>query len=135
MARAGASGNRLKYRDVEVVLGMLNRGDRQHDIAAYFGVNGGRIGEISTGDGDYPSATPANEIDLPPPGPYLTRYALEGVIASLNDAIEAIDLAEAEKDVADVKAAFQLATDTLVAKIKELKEVWQFPTPPPPLWR
>jgi hypothetical protein len=29
---------------------MLARGDRQHDIASYFGVNGGRIGEIATGD-------------------------------------------------------------------------------------
>jgi hypothetical protein len=29
---------------------MLARGDRQHDIALYFGVNGGRIGEIATGD-------------------------------------------------------------------------------------
>jgi hypothetical protein len=29
---------------------MLDRGDRQHDIAAWFGVNSARIGEIAKGD-------------------------------------------------------------------------------------
>ena len=46
---APPSGNRLDEDDAAVVKGMLARGDRQHDIAAWFGVNGGRIGEISTG--------------------------------------------------------------------------------------
>jgi hypothetical protein len=39
----------LTDHEVSIAKGMISRGDRQHDIAAYFGVNGGRIGEISTG--------------------------------------------------------------------------------------
>jgi hypothetical protein len=49
--------------------GMIARGDRQSDIAAYFGVNGGRISEINTGKAhqDVPQAASAI---LPPAGPY-----------------------------------------------------------------
>jgi len=123
MARAPASGNRLTRRETQLAKGMLLRGDRQHDIAAYFGVNGGRIGEVSTGDCDYPNAPAANENELPPPGPYLTKYALQSVIETLNEAIEAIELAEAEEDVEDVKAALMLAKETLQTKINDLEEV------------
>lgn len=121
MAKASASGNRLAYKDVRFALGMLKRGDRQHDIAAYFGVNGGRIAEIATGMGDYPNAQPFEEQDLPPPGPYLTKYALQSVIETLNEAIQALELAEAEEEVADVKAALLLAKETLIRKIEELE--------------
>lgn len=34
---------------IAVVKGMLARGDKQHVIAAHFGVNGGRVAEIATG--------------------------------------------------------------------------------------
>ena len=122
MPKALPSGNSLSHRDTCLVKGMLLRGDRQHDIAAYFGVNGGRIAEVASGDNPYPNATPANEEDLPPPGPYLTKFALQSVIDSLNEAIEAIDLAEAEEQVEDVKAALVLARETLVRKIDELEE-------------
>jgi hypothetical protein len=59
------------FRETQVVKGMLLRGDKQHDIAAYFGVNGGRIGEVSTGKCDYPTAPPTPPEKLPPPGPYV----------------------------------------------------------------
>lgn len=39
----------LSDGEISIIKGMIRRGDRQHDIAAYFGVNGGRIGEVSTG--------------------------------------------------------------------------------------
>jgi len=113
MTKAEPSGSRISFRDTEVVKATLARGDRQHDIAAYFGVNGGRIAEIAVGEGDYPSAQPAKEDRLPPPGPYLTKYALQSVVDSLNEAIEAIELAEAEEQVEDVKAALVLARETL----------------------
>jgi hypothetical protein len=38
----------LNEGEIAIVKGMLLWGDRQHDIAAYFGVNGGRVAEIST---------------------------------------------------------------------------------------
>jgi hypothetical protein len=49
---------------------MLWRGDRQSDIASYFGVNGGRIAEISTG-ARFGGVEMAPQDTLPPPGPYI----------------------------------------------------------------
>ena len=73
MSRAERSGNRLDENDAAIVKGMLLRGDRQHDIAAWFGVNGGRIGEISKGH-TYFYVTPQTT-NLPPPGPYMSGEA------------------------------------------------------------
>jgi hypothetical protein len=123
MAKAPASGITLGHRDTCVVKGMLLRGDRQHDIASYFGVNGGRIAEISNGTNIYPNAQPAPEADLPPPGPYLSKYALQSVIDTLNEALIALDLAEAENELADVKAALVLARETIQKKIDALLEI------------
>jgi len=123
MARAASSGNSLSYRETQVVKGMLLRGDRQHDIAAYFGVNGGRVAEIASGDCAYPNAPPTPPAELPPPGPYLSKFAVQSVIEAVNDAIAAIDLADQQEEVADVKAALLLAKEVLVEKIKSLREV------------
>ena len=121
--RAESSGLSLTHRDTSIVKGMLLRGDRQHDIAAYFGVNGGRIAEVATGKNTYPNAKPMPESELPPPGPYLSRYALQSVIDTLNDAIAALDLAEAAGDIEDVRAALVLARETIQDKIDSLQEV------------
>lgn len=40
----------LSATDAAVIKGMLARGDKQHDIAAYFGENGARIAEIKKGE-------------------------------------------------------------------------------------
>lgn len=50
------------------------RGDRNHDIAAFFGVNQGRIAEIKDGS-RFTEVAAANLEDLPPKGPYLTPKA------------------------------------------------------------
>jgi hypothetical protein len=67
--RAPSSGINLTEQDAAIVKGMLQRGDRQHDVAAYYGVNGGRIGEISVGK-NYRWVVPAPAWELPSPGPY-----------------------------------------------------------------
>jgi len=112
----------LTYRETQYVKGMLNRGDRQHDIAAYFGVNGGRIAEVATGDCAYPNAEPMELAKLPPPGPYVTKYALSAVIAIMHEAREALDLAESNGNVDDAKAAIQLASETLSGRIAAFEE-------------
>jgi len=66
--KAASSGISLSEADAAIVKGMLARGDRQHDIAAWFGVNGGRIGEISA-DHTFTDVK-IQEDGLPPPGPY-----------------------------------------------------------------
>lgn len=82
MYKAKPSGITLTEEDAAIAKGMLQRGDRQHDIAAWFGVNGGRIGEISTGAkfAEVPAA-PASE--LPPPGPYLSGRQSAAILAAL----------------------------------------------------
>jgi hypothetical protein len=59
----------LSPADAAIVKGMLLRGDRQHDIAAWFGLNAGRIAEVRTGKRQ-PEIPPAPDHALPPPGPY-----------------------------------------------------------------
>ena len=80
----------LNIREIAIVKGMLLRGDKQHDIAAYFGVNGGRIAEISTGQtgSDIPAAL---EGELPPAGPIMAgRSALHArdALRALRDLID-----------------------------------------------
>jgi hypothetical protein len=67
MGKGKASGYTLKQADVPTILGMQKRGDRDHDIAAWFGVNQGRIAEAK--DGKYGTAPPAATHVLPPKGP------------------------------------------------------------------
>lgn len=69
----------LDKSEIAVVKGMLARGDKQHDIAAFFGVNGGRIAEIKTGHNGA-GVTPAPESELPPAGPIMSgRSALKAL--------------------------------------------------------
>jgi hypothetical protein len=69
MRRSKSPGIRLSEQDASVVKGMLARGDRQSDIAAFFKVNSGRICEVNTGR-TFIAVTPASPDQLPPPGPY-----------------------------------------------------------------
>ena len=82
MHRAEKSGITLNEDDASIVKGMLRRGDRQHDIAAWFGVNGGRVAEISTG-AKFRHVQPADEDELPPPGPYLSGRQSAAILAAL----------------------------------------------------
>jgi hypothetical protein len=90
----------LTDQEISIVKGMLLRGDRQHDIAAYFGENGGRIGEINTGQRGGGVAA-ADQGDLPPAGPYLAgrsalraRDTLIALRELIDEAIGEIDLFE-----------------------------------------
>ncbi|MFQ8430248.1 hypothetical protein [Amaricoccus sp. W119] len=79
--KAPSSGIKLDEHDAAVVKGMLERGDRQHDIAAWFGVNGGRIAEISNGSKFKDVA--AKSEDLPPAGPYTAMKSVKEARANL----------------------------------------------------
>lgn len=87
MTKAVHSGITLCEKDAAIIKGMLARGDRQHDIAAWFGVNGGRIADISTGKTF--SNVAAVHDNLPPAGPYLSGR-------SSNEAREIIGVVVAE---------------------------------------
>jgi hypothetical protein len=67
MTRGDKSGITVHPADVPIIMGMIARGDRHHDIAAWFGLNQGRIAD--TQEGKYgPPETKAG-IPLPPKGP------------------------------------------------------------------
>ncbi|TIS66675.1 hypothetical protein [Mesorhizobium sp.] len=92
MARAATSGRRLSLGDASLVKGMIARGDRHHDIAAWFGVNQSRIAEVNDGHLHLTAVqAPANQ--LPPPGPYSSGQAAHTAITALADAKKALDTA------------------------------------------
>jgi hypothetical protein len=91
MARAPASGIRLSAADAAIVKAMLDRGDRQHDIAAWFGVNSGRIASIALG-GRFREVEPATG-NLPPPGPYLAGRDAHAAMFALEEAGRTINAA------------------------------------------
>lgn len=66
MARGKASGYVLTAQDASFVLAMQARGDRDHDIAAWFGVNQGRVAEVK--DGKFGNVALAAATTLPPTG-------------------------------------------------------------------
>lgn len=102
--RAEASGIRLDADDAAIVKGMIARGDRQHDIAAWFGVNGGRIGEISNGK-KFENVTAAPEDELPHPGPYLSGRSAQKAVAALEQAKQALEdaLSDIEQGLAEAR--------------------------------
>lgn len=68
MSRGNASGYVLKQTDAPIIMGMVVRGDREHDIAAWFGVNQGRITDVKDGT-KFGMVAAAPSAQLPPKGP------------------------------------------------------------------
>ena len=94
---ARKSGYRLGPDDIPIVLGMIARNDRRHDIAAWFGVNQGRIKGAE--NGDLGKVEPALASELPPSGP----PGVKG--RNLRDAVEQYQRLMAKGDEAGANAA------------------------------
>lgn len=56
----------LTTQDAKVILGMVSRGDAQHNVAAWFGENPARVAEVLAGYFGTLEAAPRNQ--LPPSG-------------------------------------------------------------------
>ncbi len=100
---AKASGYSLTANDAPMVLGMDAPGDREHDIAGWFGVNQGRVAEVKAGKFGTPSVAPTNQ--LPPKGPpgikgRRLRAAVDGVLASLSKGNSAEAVAKLQTAIA-----------------------------------
>jgi hypothetical protein len=87
----------LTEEHAALVKGMLNRGDKQHDIAAFFGVNGGRIAEIKTGK-RFPDVAPAPKRELPLVSALASGIAIHQARKALDRAQSGIDAARAFLD-------------------------------------
>jgi hypothetical protein len=97
---ASNSGLHLQPADVPIALGMVARGDRKQDIAAWFGVNPARIAEAIAGKYGTPPLAPAHT--LPPVGsPGLkgrrAREAIRAALAAPDLAAAKVILAAAAK--------------------------------------
>ena len=100
MKAAGISPD-LTAEKAALIKGMLSRGDRQSDIAAYFQINQGRIYEVKFGL-KFASVPPSPWELLPPPGPYvvvskivyerakLSEDVLNEITGSLSEAVAKI---------------------------------------------
>ena len=69
MAKVDGDEVELTERDASVIKGMLARGDNQHHVAAWFGVDSRAVSHVNQGR-TFPHAPAAKIGDLPPPGPY-----------------------------------------------------------------
>lgn len=68
--KAEPSGVALTDLMAAAIKGMVARGDRKHDVAAFFGVNPGRVADVVSGR-KFAQTSPLPGDDLPPCGPYL----------------------------------------------------------------
>lgn len=105
--RAERSGRRVRAADVPVIMAMVGRGDRRHDIAAWFGLNQGRIAEVE--EGKYGNPPLAIGAALPPEGsPGPKALALRGTVAKVIAALEdpAADCAAALRSLKAAAARF-----------------------------
>lgn len=80
----------MTTHDAKLAIGMLARGDNQHDVAAWFGENQARIVEASQGKYGTTEAAPASE--LPPKGaPGIKGRRLHAFVEKAIKALEAGD--------------------------------------------
>jgi hypothetical protein len=68
----------LSPEQAAIIKGMLARGDYQHDIAAQFGENPGRIAAIKNGE-KYPEIKAAPFDVLPPPLKKTPRFTMTSI--------------------------------------------------------
>lgn len=118
MARAPVSGISLTRVDAALVKGMLHRGDRQHDIASWFGVNGGRIAEISSRV-KFADVLMQND-RLPPAGPYLTGKQAHYAKIALNKLMKEFETIETSKLNKDASTQIKEAIENLSQVLSHL---------------
>lgn len=89
----------LTNKDARIVLGMVERGDKRHDIAAWFGENQARIAEVEAGD--FGSISAASPSELPPKG----APGVKGrrLLASVKKAVANLEDGDAEKALENLK--------------------------------
>ena len=103
---ANRSGHRLGTADIAIIMGMIARNDRRHDIAAWFGVSQERVKDAERGKyGVFPAAPTQSLPQRGPPGvkgrclrEALTEVRAQLAKGNLMTAAKALDAALAEYD-------------------------------------
>lgn len=84
----------LSLEQASVALGMVLRGDKQHDIAAYFGENSGRIIDVKFRRGKYKDIQPAPSHLLPTKAggnPYMNTTTASPAMALITATMALVD--------------------------------------------
>lgn len=90
----------MTINDAKLAIGMIARGDKQHDVAAWFGENQARIAEAVEGKFGTKEAAPASE--LPPKGP----PGIKGrrLLAFVEKAITALESGDSKSALESLRA-------------------------------
>ena len=97
---------RLSSKDAARILAMVARGDRPHDIAAWFGVNQGRIAEVE--DGEFGIAKETDATNLPPRGsPGIKARRLMASLEEVHDLLSTKGADGIHEALAEIDAAKQ----------------------------
>jgi hypothetical protein len=72
----------LSEEQAAIVKGLLARGEKQHDVAAFFGVNAGRVAEVAKGY-KHAAVAPAPKRELPTPAVVSLGYSSHVVLQAL----------------------------------------------------
>ena len=78
----------LTTKDATVILGMVARGDKKHDIASWFGENPARVQEVIAGDYGNLVAAPADQL-LPKGSPGTKVRRMKGAVSKALEALDA----------------------------------------------
>lgn len=82
----------LTQEQASIAKGLLARGEKQHDIAAFLGCNGGRIAEIAKGK-KFADVKPAIRRELPTPAALVSGYSVHIARQAIMRAKLALDTA------------------------------------------
>lgn len=103
--------------DVAIAKGMLLRGDPNHDVSAWFGLNPGRVANIKSGKAEgakWKHVQPAPPHELPPPGPY-SYFSRPG---TTNEEQTQQALARIHMDMAQDRATLREALATIREELR-----------------
>ena len=103
-----------------IVKGLLARGEKQHDIAAFFSTNGGRIAEVAKGY-KFADVHPAPGKDLPTPAQVAEGFAVWTARQALARARMGIDAAFVFLDNAQEERDRYAAAEAMREKLKQSK--------------
>jgi hypothetical protein len=103
---------------------MLQRGDRHHDIAAWFGVNQGRIADVKAGD-LFPEVSPARPAELPPQGSpgriaLISMRTLREARKSLETALSCLARQPDEEETLEATQNIDDALEEIDSALKEI---------------
>ena len=120
MSRLYGDDEELTDTDASVVKGMIDRGDKNETIAAFFGVNQRAVSHIRSGK-KFPSATSAKSESLPPPGP----YGIDPIYIRFYQTVARVNALWERREMAQAKGLLEAAlhNPVFVERLNDVDEI------------